>query len=62
MMKKIFILLASTIALFSLWLLGLEKVYAHILKFGASILLSPFSNVTPVLKTELTHPDFCVAV
>lgn len=62
MMKKIFILLASTIALFSLWLLGLEKVYAHILKFGASILLSPFSNVTPVLKTELAHPDFCVAV
>ena len=36
MMKKIFILLASTIALFSLWLLGLEKVYAHILKFGIS--------------------------
>jgi len=62
MIKKILILLASTIALFALWLMGLEKVYAHILKFGASIILSPFSKVTPVLKVDQAHPDFCVAV
>lgn len=62
MIKKISILLGSTIGLFVLWLLGFEKVYAHILKFGASIILAPFSNVTPVLKTAQDHPDFCVAV
>jgi len=62
MLKKIIILLSSSISLFILWIIGLEKIYAHILKFGASILLSPFSNVTPVLKADQTHPDFCVAV
>ena len=62
MIKKIGILVSSSIVLFVLWLLGLEKVYARILDFGASILLSPFSNITPVLKLEQAHPDFCVAV
>ncbi len=62
MLKKIAILLSSSITLFILWLLGLEKVYAQILKWGASIILSPFKNVTPVLKIEQPHPDFCVAV
>lgn len=62
MLKKIAILLSSSLALFILWIIGLEKVYAHILKFGASIILSPFSNVTPVLKTGQGHPDFCVAI
>ena len=62
MIKKTFILIGSTIGLFLLWMLGLEKVYAQILKFGASIILSPFSNVTPVLKINNGHPDFCVAV
>jgi len=40
----------------------LEKVYAEILKLGASLLLSPFSNITPLLKINNGHPDFCVAV
>lgn len=62
MIKKISILVSSTIGLYALWLLGLEKIYAQILKFGASIILSPFSNVTPVLKLDQAHPDFCVAV
>ena len=62
MIKKISILISSTIGLYVLWLLGLEKIYAQILKFGASIILSPFSNVTPVLKLDQAHPDFCVAV
>ena len=62
MIKKIFILISSTIGLYALWLLGLEKIYAQILKFGASIILAPFSNVTPVLKLDQAHPDFCVAV
>ncbi len=62
MIKKISVLIGSTIGLFLLWMVGLEKVYAQILKFGASIILSPFSNVTPVLKTNNGHPDFCVAV
>lgn len=62
MLKKISILVASSVSLFVFWMIGLEKVYAQILKFGASILLSPFSNVTPVLKLNQGHPDFCVAV
>lgn len=62
MIKKISILITSTIGLYVLWLLGMEKIYAQILKFGASIILAPFSNVTPVLKLEQAHPDFCVAV
>lgn len=62
MLKKILILIISSISLFILWIIGLEKIYAYILKFGASIILSPFSNVTPVLKADQTHPDFCVAV
>lgn len=62
MIKKISILLGSSVGLFTLWLFGFEKVYAQILKFGASILLYPFSSVTPVLKTNNGHPDFCVAV
>ncbi|NPD44775.1 hypothetical protein [Lentimicrobium sp. S6] len=62
MIKKISILISSTIGLYALWLLGLEKIYAQILKFGASFILSPFSNVTPVLKLDQAHPDFCVAV
>jgi hypothetical protein len=62
MFKKISILLGSSIGLFVLWLLGLEKAYAAILKFGASLILSPFSNLTPLLKTNNGHPDFCVAV
>lgn len=62
MIKKISILISSTIGLYALWLVGLEKIYAQILKFGASIILSPFSNVTPVLKLDQAHPDFCVAV
>jgi hypothetical protein len=43
-------------------MVGLEKVYAEILKLGASLLLSPFSNITPLLKINNGHPDFCVAV
>jgi len=62
MTKKISILIGSTISLFLLWMIGLEKIYAQLLKFGASVLLSPFSNITPVLKTDNAHPDFCVAV
>lgn len=62
MIKKISILLISSLSLFAFWLLGLEKVYAQVLKFGASIVLSPFSNLTLVLKLEQDHPDFCVAV
>lgn len=62
MLKKISILLASSISLFVLWLVGLELIYAQILKFGASIILSPFSNITPVLNINNGHPDFCVAV
>ena len=62
MTKKISILLTSSVALFAFWLLGLEKLYAHILKFGASLILSPFSKVTPVLQMKDGHPDFCVAV
>lgn len=62
MIKKISILISSTIGLYALWLVGLEKIYAQILKLGASIILSPFSNVTPVLKIDQAHPDFCVAV
>ncbi|OYT15160.1 MAG: hypothetical protein B7C24_14500 [Bacteroidetes bacterium 4572_77] len=62
MIKKVSILAVSSISLFALWLLGLEKVYAHILKFGASIILSPFSNLTPVLNMKNGHPDFCVAI
>lgn len=62
MLKKVAILLSSSLALFILWTFGLEKVYAHILKFGASIILSPFSNITPVLKVDQPHPDFCVAI
>lgn len=61
-MKKILLLLVLSAALYILWLFGLEKIYAHILFEGASLLLSPFSNITPILKAELTHPDFCVAV
>ncbi len=62
MIKKLSILLGSSISLFILWMIGLEKIYAEILKFGASVLLFPFSNVTPVLKINNGHPDFCVAV
>jgi len=62
MIKKISILIGSTVGLFLLWMVGLEKIYAQILKFGASVILSPFSNVTPVLKMNGGHPDFCVAV
>lgn len=62
MIKKISILIGSTAGLFLLWMVALEKIYAQILKFGASILLSPFPNVTPVLKFNNGHPDFCVAV
>lgn len=62
MIKKLSILLGSSISLFVLWLLGLEKIYAQLLYWGARIVLSPFSKVTPVLKAEQEHPDFCVAV
>ena len=62
MLKKISILLGSTISLFLLWMVGLEKIYAEVLKLGASLLLSPFSNITPLLKINNGHPDFCVAV
>lgn len=62
MIKKISILITSTIGLYALWLFGMEKIYAQILKFGASIILAPFSNVTPVLKLDQAHPDFCIAV
>jgi len=62
MLKKISILLGSTVSLFLLWMLGLEKIYAEVLKLGASLLLSPFSNITPLLKINNGHPDFCVAV
>jgi|GEM_PF-5232928 hypothetical protein len=62
MIKKISILLGSSVLLFGFWLMGLEKVYSWILYYGASALLSPFSSVTPVLKSEKMHPDFCVAV
>ncbi len=55
MLKKIVILLSSSITLFVFWILGFEKVYAQILKLGASIILSPFKNVTPVLKIEQAH-------
>lgn len=62
MLKKIAILLSGSISLFVFWIWGLEKVYAQILNFGATMILSPFKNVTPVLKMEQAHPDFCVAV
>ena len=62
MLKKISILLGSTVSLFLLWMVGLEKIYAQFLKLGASLLLSPFSNITPLLKINNGHPDFCVAV
>ncbi len=62
MIKKIAILIGSSVTLFALWLFGLEQVYAEVLKFGASILLAPFSNITPVLNMHNGHPDFCVAV
>ncbi len=62
MIKKISILFGSSMALFILWLMGLEKIYAHILYYGTSAILSPFSSVTPVLKSDQAHPDFCVAV
>jgi len=62
MTKKISILLGSSVSLFILWILGLEKIYAQILKGGASLLLSPFDQITPLLKMNNGHPDFCVAV
>jgi len=62
MIKKILILLSTTIALFALWIIALEKIYAQILTYGASLILSPFPKVTPVLKLDQAHPDFCVAV
>ncbi|NOR88183.1 MAG: hypothetical protein GQ527_11290 [Bacteroidales bacterium] len=62
MIKKISILIGSSVGLFALWLLGLEKVYAQVLKFGASIILFPFSNITHFLEVNNGHPDFCVAV
>ena len=62
MIKKTAILIGSSVALFVLWLLGLEQVYAEVLKFGASILLAPFPDITPVLNNVNGHPDFCVAI
>jgi len=62
MFKKLSILIGSSISLFVLWMLGFEKIYAQILKFGTSILLSPFSDITTHLRIVNNHPDFCVAV
>ncbi len=61
-MKKIVILILLSLALYILWIIGLEKWYAYLLYWGSSFVLSPFSNITPVLKADLIHPDFCVAV
>jgi len=62
MLKKLSILIGSSISLFILWMIGLEKLYAQLLKFGASTLLSPFSDITALLKMADNHPAFCVAV
>lgn len=61
-MKKIIILIVVSLVLYILWIIGMEQLYAHMLYGGAKLLLSPFGNITPVLKTDLLHPDFCVAV
>ncbi len=61
-MKKIGLLILISLVLYVLWIVGLEQWYAHLLYGGSKLLLSPFGNITPVLKTELAHPDFCVAV
>lgn len=62
MIKKLAILIGSSIGLFSLWLVGLEKLYANLLYWGAKVLLSPFSNVISVLNTKEDHPAFCMAI
>jgi len=62
MLKKLSILIGSSISLFILWMIGLEKLYAQVLKFGTSILLAPFSDVSTHLRIVNNHPDFCVAV
>lgn len=62
MFKKLSILIASSVSLFILWMIGLEKLYAEALKFGTSVLLSPFSSITTHLRIVNNHPDFCVAV
>lgn len=62
MIKRISILITSTIGLYALWLLVMEKIYAQLLKFGASIILAPFPNVNPILKLDQAHPYFCVIV
>ncbi len=61
-MKKIGLLILISLVLYVLWIIGLEQWYAYLLYGGSKLLLSPFGNITPVLKTELAHPDFCVAV
>ncbi len=61
-MKKTGLLILISLVLYILWIIGLEQWYAYLLYGGAKLLLSPFGNITPVLKTELAHPDFCVAV
>ena len=62
MFKKISILLGSSISLFFLWLIGLEKLYARLLDLGTTLLLAPFSNITTVLNTDESHPHYCIAV
>jgi hypothetical protein len=62
MIKKIIILLSGSLFFFILWNLGFEKIYAHILMFGSSAVLSPFSNITTVLQLDQQHPDFCLAI
>jgi len=62
MLKKISILLGTSLSLFFLWIIGLEKIYAKILDFGTTLLLSPFSSITTVLNTDNAHPHYCIAV
>ncbi len=62
MLKKISILLGSSLSLFFLWLIGLEKLYARLLDLGTSLLLAPFSSVTTILNTDNAHPHYCIAV
>ena len=62
MLKKISILLGSSLSLFFLWLIGLEKLYARLLDLGTTLLLSPFSSITTVLNIDGDHPHYCIAV
>ena len=62
MLKKILILLGSSLGLFFLWLVGLEKLYARLLDLGTTLLLSPFSSITTVLNIDGDHPHYCIAV